>query len=88
MRTLGFKIPVDYFNHNGAMTRARRQVRTRTKRECTNGTFVVDFKGPFAPSKDGAYTSLIGFKHPSSGYVHEVYLTNQLVATVCEAFDE
>jgi hypothetical protein len=42
----------------------------------------MDFKGPFTASKDGGYTSLIGFKQPPSGYVHEIYLTDQLVPTV------
>ena len=92
MRSMGFLNASIYsnasiFNHVGAMARARRKNQTRTGRACTFGTFVMDFKGPFMPSKGGGYTSVLGFKHPPSGYVHEIYLADQLVPTVCDAFD-
>jgi hypothetical protein len=64
------------------------QVRVPTGRVVTPGTATCDFKGPFAPAKDGGETSVLGFKHPTSGYVHEVYLTRQTVDAAIEAFDE
>jgi hypothetical protein len=54
----------------------------------TPGTSTCDFKGPFAPAKDGGETSMLGFKHPSSGYVHEECLTRQAVDAAIEVFDE
>jgi hypothetical protein len=52
------------------------------------GLAVCDFKGPFACARDGAETSVLGFKHPYSGYVHEFYLTNQNVSSAVASFDE
>jgi hypothetical protein len=88
MRMMGFRVHDNFHVPLASQARARMQARGTTKRKPTMGLAVCDFKGPFACARDGAETSVLGFKHPYSGYVHEFYLTSQNVASAVASFDE
>ena len=75
-----------FFSPTHALTKARKKQRGNECRVITKGTCYIDYKGRFPPSKDGGYTSILGFKHPASKHVHEHYLTNQRVDTTAKAF--
>jgi hypothetical protein len=86
MQTMGFRMSKAFFSPTHALTKARKKQRGNESRVITKGTCFIDFKGRFPPSKDGGYTSVLGFKHPASKHVHEHYLTNQRVDTTEKAF--
>jgi hypothetical protein len=86
MRKQGFSVPDNFFSAVAACARARSADREHTGRVTTDGTAVCDFKGRFTAAKGGGATSLIAFRHPVSGYVHEEYLTDQTVPTAVTAF--
>jgi hypothetical protein len=85
---MGFKVPQSFFCRIASMAKARKKPRVSTSRTTTPGLCVCDFKGPFVPAKHGGETSVIGFKLPNSGFVHEVYLQRQTVLAAVDAFDE
>ena len=86
MGTMGFRMSKAFFSPTHALTKARKKQRGNECRVITKGTCYIDYKGRFPPSKDGGYTSILGFKHPASKHVHEHYLTNQRVDTTEKAF--
>jgi hypothetical protein len=85
---MGFKVPQNFFCRIASMAKARKTPRVSTGRVPTPGLCVCDFKGLFVPAKHGGETSVIAFKLPNSGFVHEVYLQRQTVLAAVDAFDE
>ena len=86
MRMYGFTVPDSFFVPIAAMARARRKPREHTGRTVSPTVCVCDWKGRFTPAKGGGATSVLGFRHPSSGWVHEEYVSDQTVATAVAAF--
>ena len=86
MRMYGFRVSDNFFVPIAAMARGRHKQREHTGREVTPRVAVCDWKGRFCAAKGGGATSVIGFRHPTSGYVHEEYVTDQTVATAVKAF--
>ena len=83
MTMMGFRCPSDFFSPTQATAKARKKPRKPTHKVITIGTCYIDFKGRFTCSKDGGYTSVLGFKHPLSKHVHEAYVKDQTELT-CE----
>jgi hypothetical protein len=86
MRKQGFSVPDNFFSAVAACARARSTDREHTGRVTTDGTAICDFKGRFPCAKGGGCTSLIAFRHPVSGYVHEEHLVDQTVPSAVAAF--
>jgi hypothetical protein len=86
MRMYGFTVPDSFFVPIAAMARARRKPRDHTGRTVSPTVCVCDWKSRFTPAKGGGATSVLGFRHPSSGWVQEEYVSDQTVATAVAAF--